>query len=107
MPSDTPEVETCVAQTKRWRRDLDAILQEMKPYSGLLSSDIPCAAITTLDELEARREAQHRLIEAIMWCGMIMKALNASQPGTAPNPYPESYNPASPVVEPVADGLKL
>lgn len=39
--------------------------------------------------------------EAIMWLGMDLKRL-----GT-PTPYPQSYNPESPVVEPTADNLKL
>jgi len=43
-----------------------------------------------------------KIQEAIMWLGMDLKAI-----GESPNPYPESYNPESPVIEPTADGLKL
>jgi hypothetical protein len=42
-----------------------------------------------------------KIQEAIMWLGMDLKRLGN------PNPYPESYNPESPVVSPTADDLKL
>lgn len=42
-----------------------------------------------------------------MWLGMDLKAINEESPGASPSPYPESYNPESPVIEPTADGLKL
>lgn len=90
--------ETCISESKRWRRDLDSILQEMKGYNSLVYSD---ASTMSLDEREARCAARSRLSESIMWCGMILKSL-----GT-PNPYPNSYNPSNTIVDPTADGLKL
>lgn len=47
-----------------------------------------------------------KLQEAIMWLGMDMKALRELGAGNE-RPYPSSYDPASPVVEPPAHGLKL
>lgn len=74
-----------VRNDKQWRKDLDAVLQDVKqaPTSRERSLTIT------------------KIQEAIMWLGMDLKGLNE------PNPYPESYNPSSPVVEPTADGLKL
>jgi len=43
-----------------------------------------------------------------MWLGMDLKAINEESPSDeTANPYPQSYNPESPVIEPTADGLKL
>lgn len=84
-----------VADSKVLRKKLDAVLQDLKTaISGTRSS-------------EERSEAVKKIKEAIMWLGMDLKAINEESPGSAPNPYPQSYNPASPVVEPTADGLKL
>lgn len=81
-----PPKEEEIKQTKQWRVDLDAVLQEMKtaPRGRELS-----LAIT---------KAQ----ETIMWLGMRLKALNDGV-----SCYPEGYNPDSAVVEPTADGLKM
>lgn len=75
-----------VYETKFARKELDKTLQFLKGLSR------------TSDERDA---SIFKLKEAIMWLGMDLKALNE------PNPYPQSYNPASPVIEPTADGLKL
>jgi hypothetical protein len=75
-----------ITETKQLRRDLDDKLQHLK--------DSPRKS-------RERSIAITKLQEAIMWLGMDLKDL-----GT-PNPYPQSYNPESPVVEPTADGLKL
>lgn len=50
-----------------------------------------------------------KLQECIMWLGMDLKCINESLPveEQKPSPYPQSYNPESPVVEKTADGLKL
>ena len=85
--------ESAISKIKRWRRDLDAILQEMKEES--------MKPICLVDEWNARSQALHRLTEAIMWHGMTLKAI-----GT-PNPYPNSKDPSNQIVEPTADGLKL
>jgi hypothetical protein len=60
--------------------------------------------LQTLKELTPSRERAltiTKLQEAIMWLGMDLKRLGN------PTPYPHSYDPASNVVEPPADGLKL
>lgn len=78
--------EELIAETKQFRKDLDEVLQRIKA---------------------SRRGGRERslsitkLQEAIMWLGMDLKDL-----GT-PTPYPSSYDPSSPVVEPTADDLKL
>lgn len=91
-----------VTQSKSWRLRLDDILQDMKKQQAV--------------ELDCRcKDGSGRhlslsithLEDAIMRQGMRCKEIDAAAPGSAPNPYPESYNPASPVVEPTADGLKL
>lgn len=81
-----PEQVDFVTETKQARKDLDTVLQKLKssPRDG-----------------EERNAAAHYIKNAIMWLGLDLKAL------AEPNPYPESYNPASPKIEPTADGLKL
>lgn len=100
-PEATPETQ--VAQTKRWRQQLDAILQEMKSARAEDISITKSGAdfLRRCDLLDARAASACRLIEAVMWLGMVLKAI-----GT-PNPYPQSYDPSSPVVEKTADNLKL
>jgi len=68
-----------------------------------------------LQKLKAMKASRERALaitktqEAIMWLGMDLKRINEARPQEqrAPNPYPESYNPANAKVEPTADGLKL
>jgi hypothetical protein len=83
-PADAPVDH--VAETKQFRKDLDAILQRIKE-SPRTSGE--------------RSVSIERLQESIMWLGMDLKDQNT------PDPYPESRNPESPVIEPTADGLKL
>jgi hypothetical protein len=95
-----------IAQTKQHRKDLDAVLQNLrrdsdKSFTGERAPD---------HHVRSSRErsiAITKLQEAIMWLGMDLKAINDESPGASPSPYPESYNPSSPVIEPTADGLKL
>ena len=74
-----------VQANKLIRKDLDKILQGLK---DLTPSRERALAITKLQE-------------AIMWLGMDLKRLNE------PDPYPHSYDPSSPVIDPTADDLKL
>jgi hypothetical protein len=83
-----------VAQTKQFRKDLDEVLQRLKRDS-ISGGPHPCRSSAE------RSTAIRKVQEAIMWLGMDLKALNE------PNPYPESDNPQSPVIEPTADGLTL
>lgn len=87
-----------VVQTKQHRKDLDEVLQRLKRDSGQ-PVDIDAAAIVRSSR--ERALAITKIEEAIMWLGMDLKAQ-----GT-PNPYPNSKNPASPVIDPTADGLKM
>lgn len=88
-----------VRNTKRFRADLDNTLQSLKECSEPTEKTARCS--------RERSIAITKIQEAIMWLGMDLKAINEENPGTSPNPYPESYNPASLVIEPTADGLKL
>ena len=84
-----------IAQTKQLRKELDAVLQNIKLSCETRSSAERLIAIT-------------KTLEAIMWLGMDLKAINEESPSDeTANPYPQSYNPESPVIEPTADGLKL
>jgi len=94
----TPE-NPAIAQTKQFRKDLDAVLSNIKRATG----EYPC---NVGEEVHVRKSherslATTKLQEAIMWLGMDLKDIGA------PNPYPNSYNPESPVIDPTADGLKL
>lgn len=98
--TETTEVPRHVAATKQFRKDLDDVLQRLKrssikEYTGIREPN---------EEIRTSRErslAITKVEEAIMWLGMDLKAQNT------PNPYPNSYNPESPVIEPTADNLKL
>ncbi len=74
-----------VTLNKRYRKSIDDILQLVK-------------------ELPASRERSltiTKLQEGIMWLGMDLKRLGEA------NPYPESKNEASLVIEATADNLKF
>lgn len=93
-------MNTEIAQTKTHRKNLDAILQEIrrdsdKDFTGERSPD------HVVRSSRERSQAITKIQEGIMWLGMDLKALGA------PNPYPESKNPESMVIEPTADGIKL
>lgn len=104
-----------ITETKQLRKDLDAALQNAKAHTRAIKSSrcrfrsfqrpAPSGPEELFDNAEdADRHAQLAVdaIElAIMRLGMVLKALGN------PSPYPESYNPESPVVEPTADGLKM
>lgn len=83
-----PQVSERVRECKQWRKDLDTVLQQIKESPHRQSRE--------------RSLTVTKLQEAIMWLGMDLKAINET-----PNPYPQSYNPASPSIEQTADNLKL
>ena len=87
---------TPTSETKQFRKDLDEVLQRLKNSSNLTNPH-QCARHS-----RERSLAITKLQEAIMWLGMDLKDI-----GECPSPYPQSYNPESPVIEPTADGLKL
>lgn len=84
--SNTAELDADIVQSKRWRMQLDFLLQEIK---------------------EAKRKSRSRslaithLEDVIMRLGMDLKEMNTS------NPYPNSYDPSNTKIDPTADGLKL
>lgn len=78
--------DKAIVENKQWRKDLDAILQQIKGSSR--TSRNRGLSITHLED-------------SIMRLGMDLKELDT------PNPYPNSYNPTNTIVEPTADGLKL
>jgi hypothetical protein len=82
----TPANVFHVSETKQMRKDLDAVIQAIK-YSKRQSAE--------------RTLALRKIQEGVMWLGMDLKAMNEA------NPYPSSYEPTSPTIEPTADGLKL
>lgn len=95
-----------IQQTKQARKDLDAVLQSVKcdsdpKYTGMRPPEHP------VRQSRERSLAITKIQEAIMWLGMDLKAIDEESPGASPNPYPESYNPESPKIEPTADGIKL
>ncbi len=101
-----PETESAVSLitrgVKEIRQELDAVLQKAKAFRAGLPS-IGFAEVENPNELHANLILSIRHTEdAIMRGGMALKAI-----GATPNPYPRSYDPASPVIEPTADGLKL
>lgn len=93
---------TAISQTKSFRKQLDGILQSLKSDSS------PTAPQAWARASRERSIAITKLQESIMWLGMDLKAINEESPSDeTANPYPQSYNPESPVIEPTADGLKL
>ena len=80
-------VNGVVGESKACRKALDEVIQYLRN----------CERTS-----EERSLSIIKIQEAIMWLGMDLKDI-----GATPNPYPESYNAESPVVEPTADGLKM
>lgn len=92
-----------VAASKQFRKDADELLQRMKAHKlALLKFSQSPTDFEDQGEVIAQHILSIRDLEAcIMRQGLALKHI-----GT-PNPYPESKNPESPVVEPTADGLKM
>jgi hypothetical protein len=93
-----------VSTTKQHRKDLDEVLQRIKASIGEGTADAPASSFRKSRE---RSLAVTKLQEAIMWLGMDLKAMNEEGVPETENPYPSSYDPNSPKIEPTADGLKL
>jgi hypothetical protein len=92
------ERNTLVSQSKDWRQRLDDILQEMKEEQALGKRGEDARHLSlSITHLE----------DSIMRQGMRLKAIEEKFPGSAPNPYPSSYDKNNPTVEPTADGIKL
>lgn len=103
-----PGILAAIADTKQFRKDLDAALTNLK--KAMSHENCPTKGVTPKSGArysDERANAVVKLKEAIMWLGMDLKAINEESPGAQPNPCPESYNPTSPKIEQTADGLKL
>ena len=91
-----------IAAAKTFRRDADELLQRMKEHKTRLREYLAIGACDDPSEVIAQHTLSIRDLEScIMRQGMALKYIGN------PDPYPESRNPDSPVVEPTADGLKL
>lgn len=89
-----------IATAKQFRKDADELLQRMKGHQLNVSLKVYEAE----NHVEVNRHivlSIQGLEDCIMRQGMVLKYIGN------PDPYPESRNPESPVVEPTADGLKL
>lgn len=80
-----------IISTKQRRVDVDAITQAVR--------ELPQSRETSL--------VITKLQEATMWLGMNLKRINETNPGSSPNPYPNSRNTSNTKIEPTADGLKM
>jgi hypothetical protein len=92
--------EQAIIAAKQFRKDADELLQRMKEHKKCLG--FPEGEVLEVGEVIAQHTLSIRDLEsAIMRQGMALKYI-----GT-PNPYPQSKDPASLIVEPTADGLKM
>ena len=94
-----------IAKSKTFRKEADELLQRMKEHTKEMRGQSQSGTAPIGDDFP-EAIAQHiisirDLESCIMRQGMALKYI-----GT-PNPYPESKNPSSTVVEPTADGLKM
>jgi hypothetical protein len=94
-----------IAAAKTFRRDADELLQRMKEHRIDIMRRARAQPETSFEdssEVIAQHTISIRDLEScIMRQGMALKYIGN------PDPYPESRDPASPVVAPTADGLKL
>ena len=79
------DIKVEVPAIKQLRKDIDDTIQRVKGLE-------PCRETSLVIT---------KLQEAVMWLGMDLKRLNQS------DPYPESKNPNSMIIEPTADNLKF
>ena len=92
-----------IAISKQFRRDADELLQRMKAHKiDLMKHGQSPTDFEDQGEVIAQHILSTRDLEScIMRQGMTLKYIGNL------TPYPESYNPASSVVEPTSDGLKM
>jgi hypothetical protein len=130
-----PTVPEHVRMTKQWRKELDEVIQAARKgcvwwqdAARIINEivSVPCGP-----SQRERQNACNRLrsagdysyttgnpetvplvvidliTEAYMWLGMDLKAYDAAHPGSAPNPYPHSKDPTSPIVDKTDGGARL
>ena len=90
-----------IAAAKTFRKDADELLQRMKEHARFTEMH---QILDAEDDTSIARHHSLSIIaieDCIMRQGMVLKSIGN------PTPYPNSYNPDSPVVDATADGLKL
>lgn len=104
---NTPTTKDFLITTaKSLRQRLDGVLQDMKAHKAYLTD--PTLRESHAADCEDHGEAIANLVISIRDCESSIMRLGMVLKNTGnPNPYPQSYNPASTVVEPTADGIKL
>lgn len=83
-------IELDIIANKELRRDIDVQIQKVK-------------------QLKASHETSLGVIklqEAVMWLGMNLKRIG-EETGVGVNPYPNSKDPSTTIIDKTADGLKL
>jgi hypothetical protein len=85
----------------------EAINREISAIKGARqATDQIIQQLRSMVPTEERKVAILKLQEGVMWLGMDLKRIH-SESGVGNNPYPASYDPSSPRIEPTADNLKL
>lgn len=102
--TDSVSQPTLTSIAKGFRKDLDDVLQKMKSHRDAITmTGAILPGVEDQREVVANHILSLRAVEdAVMRQGMVLKCI-----GATPNPYPNSYKPESPVIEPTADGIKL
>lgn len=93
-----------IAKSKTFRKKADELLQEMKEHRRAFMAADTKMLTECSDCIEAASHMQisiNHIEDAIMRQGMALKYIGN------PDPYPQSKDPSSSVVEPTADGLKM
>jgi hypothetical protein len=101
--------DQAIIQAKTFRKEADELLQRMKKHKdalfcaqrGGVSQPFRAECIDSSEVIAQHILSIRDLESCIMRQGMALKYIGQ------PDPYPESRNPDSTVVEPTADGLKL
>lgn len=82
---ETPDaVPPAIAETKQLRADIKELVTRLQKAAR---------------KSRSRSTAVTKLEEAGMWLGKDLQEINEESPGSAPDPYPESRNPASARIE--------
>jgi hypothetical protein len=95
--------EEAIIKAKEFRKEADDLLQRMKEHKHhlLCAMSHPIGCVDSGEVIAQHTLSIRDLESCIMRQGMSLKYIGA------PNPYPESKDPTSLVVEPTADGLKM
>lgn len=97
--------EQAIIAAKQFRKDADELLQRMKGHLNELKALMGAPPPIILAE-GGEVIAQHTLSIRDLESAIMRQVMALKYIGT-PNPYPQSKDPASLIVEPTADGLKM